>query len=145
MKKKEIQERKVLDRFKDACHDFPKGRIFKTESPDFILAVNPKYHIGIELTHLHDPAEKKNSSYKIIRITMEILDAVILKKKEKIPLYEKKKLNEIWLIITVIDPDQLPGFNLDNKLENWNFQIGFDRVFLFNLFDHKIFRLNGQE
>jgi hypothetical protein len=141
MKNKAIQERKVLDRFINAYPEFPDGRIFKTESPDFILAMTPKYHIGIELTHLHDPAGKKNTSYSAIQVTKEILDAVILKKEEKIRIYEKKKLNEIWLIITMIEPDQVPGYNLDNKMAIWQFKNGFTRVFLFNLIDDKIFRI----
>jgi hypothetical protein len=141
MKNKAIQERKVLDRFITAYPEFPKGRLFKTESPDFILAVNHRYNIGIELTYLHDPAEKNNTSYTAIQLTKEILNAVILKKEEKIPIYEKKKLNEIWLIISTIESGQMPDFNLNNKLQNWNFRNSFNRVFLFNLFEDKIFQI----
>ena len=131
-----------LDQFINAYPGFPKGRIFKTESPDFILAVNPRYNIGIELTHLHDPAEKNNSSYTPIQFTKEILQAVILKKEDKIPIYEKKNLNEIWLIITMMEQGQMPEYNLTNKLESWTFRNNFKKVFLFNLFDYKVFEID---
>ena len=143
MESKAYRERNILDHFIDAFPDFPKGRIFKTESPDFILALNAKNRIGIELTHLHDPAEKNNSSYTETQVNKEILNAVILKKEEKIPIYAKKKLNELWLIITMTDPGQMPNFNLSNKLENWNFlKNSFSKVFLFSLFDNKIFPID---
>jgi len=139
MKNKAIQERKVLDQFISTWTDFPKGRIFKTESPDFIIAVNPKYLVGIELTILHDPEGKNSTSYPSTRVTKEILEAVIMKKEDKIPLYEKKKLNEIWLIITITTREQMPDYNLDNKLSTWLFHNGFNKVFLFNLIDQKVY------
>ena len=132
----------MLDQFITAYPEFPKGRIFKTESPDFIVALNPRYKIGIELTHLHDPAEKNNTSFSAIQLTKEILHAVILKKEEKIPLYDKKKLNELWLIITTMDAVQMPDYNINNKLGIWTFNNRFTRVFLFNLFDYKIFQID---
>jgi len=141
MKRKAVNERKVLDQFISAYPEFPKGRIFKTESPDFILSVNPRYQIGIELTYLHDPSGNNHSVFTSTTVTKEILDAVIHKKEEKIPLYEKKQPNEIWLIITITDTEQLPGFNLFNKLESWTFENGFRRVFLFNLVHKKIYQL----
>ncbi len=141
MKSKAIQERKVLDQFIISYPEFPKGRISKSESPDFILAINPRYKIGIELTHLHNPAEKNNTTYTAIQLTRDILNAVILKKEEKIPIYNKKKLNELWLIIMMTEPGQMPDYNLNNKLESWTFNNSFDKVFLFNFFDNEIFRI----
>ncbi|MBL7110904.1 MAG: hypothetical protein ISS19_03065 [Bacteroidales bacterium] len=141
MENKAIHEREVLDQFISSYSEFPNGRIFKTESPDFILAVNPRYKIGIELTHLHNPAEKNNTSYSAIQLTKDILNAVILKKEEKIPIYEKKKLDELWLIITMIEPGQMPNYNLNNKLESWTFNNSFTKVFLFNFIDFKIYQI----
>ena len=49
---KEEQEFIVIKSFKDHYPDFPKGRIIKSESPDFIVRNGPKYKIGIELVQL---------------------------------------------------------------------------------------------
>ena len=39
-------------------------------------------------------------------------------------------LNQIWLLITADLNDSPVSFNLMNKLDNWNFLSGFQKVFL---------------
>ena len=102
---------------------FPKGKLIKVESPDFILQVNRKKRIGIELTRLDyllkDVTNKNELS--------GLLSILIAQKEEKLPLYQKNILSEYWLIVSVDSlkiglPEQLI---LNSK---------FDKVFLIDLF-----------
>lgn len=43
----------IFENFRQCKTDFPSGRIVNSESPDFILSLNPRNKIGIELTHLY--------------------------------------------------------------------------------------------
>jgi hypothetical protein len=51
--KKIIEEKLIMRLFIKAYVDFPKGKIIKSESPDFVLRTGPKFNTGIELTRLH--------------------------------------------------------------------------------------------
>ena len=42
------EEISILKIFSKEYSDFPKGKLVKTESPDFILKINLKKSIGIE-------------------------------------------------------------------------------------------------
>lgn len=48
----------LVDYFKEVYTDFPKGRLTENESPDFLLTVNNKFTIGIELTRLYPESGK---------------------------------------------------------------------------------------
>ena len=50
------QEELAMNRFRKLYLQFPVGDLFKTEAPDFILALPNGAHIGIEITHLHQEA-----------------------------------------------------------------------------------------
>jgi hypothetical protein len=43
----------IIDYFRSAYTDFPKGKLKASESPDFVLDISPKNKIGIELTRLY--------------------------------------------------------------------------------------------
>ena len=47
---KTSEEWVVMRFFREKCKIFPAGKLVKSESPDFILKVNRKKQIGIELT-----------------------------------------------------------------------------------------------
>jgi hypothetical protein len=50
--------------------------------------------------------------------------------------------SHLWLLITA-DLDQNPvNYNLGNKLKNWSFLSGFQKVFLFELKTLEVFELN---
>ena len=232
-----------MHHFMKAYRDFPKGKLLKSESPDFILKLNPKKTIGIELTHLHDPIEgggntkiqvssverelvdrsqqlferasprqlyasfsfredqkisrnqvqktassinrilleqivqKDNrspfsliiekdglpqciesiyllyhpeikfafwdlrKSFLMPEITEEIIYNVINEKNDKLPLYSRKKIDYFWLIIST---DQLKGISsnyITRLIDKLNFNTGFHKLFLFELFSGKIFEL----
>jgi hypothetical protein len=125
----------------------------KSESPDFILRVSPKYAIGIELTKLHGPTVNKHKThyprqivgYNAPEFNRENLEYTIDAKNEKLAYYQKKRLNQLWLLITA-DLEQSPvNYNLGNKLESWSFISGFQKVFLLELKIRKVFELNIQD
>lgn len=141
------QERIVVDLFRKNYKHFPNGKLIYRESPDFILKVKHKKSIGIEITELHarDINKKSLNLHSIdIRLINEIIIQKILDaKSEKIKLYQKKKTDQLWLIIYV-DALEGPGsYKLSNKISKWFISSGFDKVFLFELFSSKIWQLTG--
>lgn len=126
------EERLIIEYFRKSMVDFPKGRLLQSESPDFILKINPKKTIGIELTLL-DPFA---ASLK------EKIEATLQNKNEKIKLYLQKNMIAIWLIIHVDFINESKSFHVKNKLDKWIFNFDFDKVFLFDLYEKSIFQLN---
>jgi len=129
---KSIQERIVLDRFRQSYKDFPSGRIIKSESPDFLIRISPKKSIGIELTSL------SKASYNIDSTSagsfLQDLTSSLIKKEEKLAIYQKNRANEYWLVIYA-DSIEVKGLESENLLSGLNLNSGFDRIFLFELFN----------
>lgn len=145
-----LEEEYIIGLFRHEYPGFPKGKLEKTESPDFILNENPKTKIGIELTKLHGPSFKKENThfptihgYQAPELSKENIEYTISAKDEKLPLYQQKKLTQIWLLITADLNESPVSFNLNNKLDNWNFFSGFQKVFLFELKTKKVYELNA--
>jgi hypothetical protein len=145
-----MEEMLIMEHFRNEYEEFPKGKLQKSESPDFILWVSTKNAIGIELTKLHGPTvnkykthyPRKINGYSAPEFNRENLEYTIDAKNEKLAYYQEKKLNQLWLLITA-DLDESPvNYNLGNKLQNWNFRSGFQKVFLFDLKTRKVFELN---
>lgn len=135
---KSIQESIILDRFKNHYPGFPQGRILKSESPDFMLMVRDKPAIGIELTSLPSPVynlcNKNNNDF--------IRDMVhsISRKQEKLKSYRQKQADAYWLIIFA-DSIEFNGFSINGQFEAAISKNGFDRVFLFDLFEAKVWEI----
>lgn len=126
------EENLVMQFFRDNYSDFPKCRVIQSESPDFILKINPKKSIGVELTQM---APKADSLF-------ERIDASLINKNDKLRLYQKKNFQAIWLVIYTDFIAVPKSFNIRNKLENWHFSSRYDKVFLFDLFEKRAFLLN---
>lgn len=107
-------ERGVFDRFISLYPFFPKGKIEKSESPDFLLKISRKKTIGIELTSLQEP------------FVMNNFLNLLAKKEEKITLYQKKKLFQIWLLVSCTDISATEKKHCQNS----NLQSGFDKIFV---------------
>ena len=129
----------MLDRFREHYQDFPKGRIVQSESPDFILETSPKYSIGIELSALPTSSLIINNKSDLFDLVKEIHESV-QKKDEKLPLYRKHKADEYWLLL-YIDSLQDGPFNLYDRLPSTEIVNGYNRVFLFDIYDGKVFIL----
>ena len=65
----------------------------------------------------------------------------ILKKDEKLRLYQKQRLNYYWLLITTDRLRGVKSFNLPNKIMNHKFHSNFQHVFLFDLMKTNVFQL----
>jgi hypothetical protein len=133
---KKQTESTLIHLFRKHYPDFPKGSLKPTESPDFILSAAPRHKIGIELTSLHPISPGSEL------LSFENLSACLESKNDKLHLYRKKKLNEYWLVITLQDHLGWNRINLNNKLMVWDFKTEFDRVFLFNPANGKVFEMN---
>ncbi|NOZ47037.1 MAG: hypothetical protein GXO79_09680 [Chlorobi bacterium] len=134
-----LEEKEVMNLFQKSFPDFPKGKLKKSESPDFILQITPKKSIGIELTKLYNhKAIDQNYS-------LEQIKWLIHKKEEKIKLYRKKKINIIWLIITIDSENTININRLNCQLEKLFFTSLFQKVFLFETKDNKIIELVNSE
>ncbi len=145
-----MEELLIMEQFRNEYKEFPKGKLEKSESPDFIVKVTAKNAIGIELTKLHGPTvnkykthyPRKINGYTAPEFNPENLQFTITAKDEKLAYYKEKKLNQLWLLITA-DLDESPvNYNLGNKLQNWRFSSGFQRIFLLELKNQKVFELN---
>lgn len=145
-----VEEEYIIDLFRKHYSGFPKGKLLKTESPDFILKETPKTAIGIELTKLHGPDFQPQqihsagslNGYQPPEFNKENIDFTIRSKGEKLYLYRQKKLNQIWLLITADLNESPVAYNLKNKFEHWNFLTDFHKVFLFELKTRTVFELN---
>lgn len=48
-------EQVILSCFRNDFHSFPKGKLIKSETPDFILKCSPQKQIGIEISRIFKP------------------------------------------------------------------------------------------
>ena len=119
---KVAEEWTVIRYFREQYASFPKGKLVKSESPDFILKLNRKKRIGIELTRLDHAGSGA-----------ELLAELLYKKEDKLRLYKKRLLSEYWLVIFTESTD------LEEILECAGRQTSsFDKVFIFELFSGKV-------
>ena len=137
---KSIQERIILDRFKKHYPEFPKGRIIKSESPDFMLMTGSRNTIGIELTAL--PSSSYNLSKENYNDFISDMAHSISKKEKKLKIYLKKEAEAYWLIIFA-DSIELNGFNFNGHFDKRILSNGFDRVFLFELFEGQVWQIQA--
>jgi hypothetical protein len=127
---KDSEEWLVMRYFQEKYTDFPKGKLVKSESPDFVLKLNRKKSIGIELTRL-DYIINNNPD-----VWPEYLLSLIEKKEEKLRLYKKKLFAKYWLLMAV---ENVHLKDIYKHIRDYNFL--FDGVFLFDLFSGEITEL----
>jgi hypothetical protein len=132
----------ILDLFRKNYPEFPKGKLVKSESPDFIVKLGTKKMIGIEITRLHDgKLPKNNPGFPLAPLTYENILASLKIKEEKLILYRKKRIEIFWLIITV---DYIEGPK-DSRLlipfSSLQVSSSYDKIFLFDLFEKNIIGL----
>jgi hypothetical protein len=136
---KSIQEQIILDNFRKHYPEFPKGKLIKSESPDFIIKTGLKNSIGIELTSL--PSSNYHLSLENTDDFLSDLVHSISKKEQKLKIYLEKEAESYWLIIFA-DSIELNGFSLNGLFESSFSNNGFDRVFLFGLFEGRVWELD---
>lgn len=131
MPDKKEHERRIFQLFKNLIDDFPKGKVIQRESPDFLVRLNRRKVIGIELTELHGQEFYDNQGYFTHpELLFQDLGSTISSKEKKIYLYQKIRPVELWLLIHIRSFQNKLNFNYRNKLDNWDFNSSFDRIFL---------------
>jgi hypothetical protein len=240
-----MEESQLLRYFMMSYPDFPKCKIEKTESPDFILHLNRHHAIGLEMTRLfvqmgkdgvHFMPKFENEKIELIHLikqrfedefpfklsahfdfsddyydvnldlrllALEICDYMKYKlsgyspnesfftrikskrlphwlqsidimyhpenelsdwvhckvnvpadnfltsiqnsiehKERKIRLYKKRRMDKYWLLIVAECLNCASPFNINNLLERWEFRTSFHELFLFEMFEQKVYFLN---
>ncbi|PLW99378.1 MAG: hypothetical protein C0591_02900 [Marinilabiliales bacterium] len=127
---KDSEEWLVMRYFREKYTDFPRGKLVKSESPDFILKLSRKKSIGIERTRLDYIINNNPDLWPVYLISL------IEKKEEKLRLYKKKLFAKYWLLMTVEDVNLK---DIHKHIRDYNFL--FDDVFLFDLFSGEITEL----
>lgn len=133
---KAYDEQLIMHYFREVYDDFPKGKLVKRESPDFVLKISRKHSIGIEITSLHEATTGKINHFSIL---IDEIEKQIIKKNEKYSLYAKNRFREYWLIIAVDSIDLPANFNLQEKLDRMDFKSENNKVFLLDLFKSRLF------
>lgn len=139
---KKDKERKLLEVFRNHYPDFPNGKLKASESPDFILMLNRKASIGIEVTSFYPPAFfKTDENFLIHQNDEEAILNLIKSKDEKIPSYRRHLLKQLWLVV-VIDPVfHKSSFRLNIKYLRKAISTRFDKVFVL-LLPNKLFLIS---
>jgi hypothetical protein len=138
---KSIQENIILELFRKQYTGFPPGTLTKTESPDFILKTRPGKVIGIELTALPSPSYMLDENS--ILSFLDDCNHSLSKKQKKLINYRKTHANGYWLIIFA-DSIEANGYDLGNQLDKIVVDSGFERIFLFDLFNGFIWPLKNK-
>ncbi|MDZ7741140.1 MAG: hypothetical protein U5Q03_05155 [Bacteroidota bacterium] len=235
------EEKQLMLLFRDALKDFPKGKLIKSEAPDFILREAHKKKTGIELTRLHgknsekhNPLEAgskesrmvnevksisragfkkhlhvkfifnesgfeesdislyasflglylnkllekqslKNSwvlkagdklpafldtiaiayhpdfresswspakNFLLYELNREIIEHSLLLKEEKLAHYRSRDFDQYWLVLSTLHFKSSKNFHKANKLDKWKFSSSFNRIFLYELLNNKVYELN---
>jgi hypothetical protein len=113
------EERGYLDLLSRLYGEVPRGSIIPAESPDFIIRGGRKKKWGVEVTRLtrqqyHDRPDQLHSP----ELTREALTELIRMKEEKLYLYRRKNLLQIWLLMVVDGFDAADSFNIFDRKSN---------------------------
>lgn len=138
MDRKSVEEKEIITKLRKHWPGFPKGKLVKSESPDFILRLNRRKAIGIEITRMDDFYYDGSESPLIFQ--KQIL-STISRKEEKLPLYYKKVLDAYWLIITVNFGDDYTQPDMPVSADFSEMMTGFNKVLVFFLSPVKVIEL----
>jgi len=128
------QEWIIMRYFKEKYQKFPKGKLVKSESPDFQLWISTKRFIGIELTQIHQITPENHSQCILCYESAEVqVEKTVLSKEEKIRLYRSDHPHQLWLIIFA---DYSEPNSIQKIIEETQYKptiTSFDKIFLFDL------------
>ncbi len=135
-------ERGYLEQLSGVYDQVPKGRVISSESPDFILRTGRKRRMGLEFTRMtrHDEAPDPGGYFQP-ELSKEALTKVIRIKEQKLHLYRRKKLVQIWLVIVVDSFDIPDSFNIFNQITGWKIETDFDAVLLLDRSKDRVYEV----
>ena len=103
-------ERLLLDYFRECYADFPKGKIVPDESPDFIIKLNARKNLGIELTRLNPANASSPDTNEIKRILLrdEIIEQTqyLFSQSSPLNLFVKFLFSEENQIAVILKPQR---------------------------------------
>jgi hypothetical protein len=139
---KEKEERLIMDIFRDRFAGFPKGNLTKTESPDFVLRTGPKRAIGIEVTALFRPNSQQMIKGAVsLKVLKGAITDAITRKEGKLGAYRRRKLNQLWLLLTMDSANAEMGAWLSGCVGQWEIDSGFRKIYLIDWYDKQIWEL----
>ena len=94
------------------------------------------YHPALETSFW-----EQSNNLGISENVVDDIRKAILKKDEKLKIYQKQRLNYYWLLITTDRLRGVKSYNLSAKILNYIFQSQFQHVFLFDLIKSDVFQL----
>ncbi|MBN3035849.1 MAG: hypothetical protein JW861_09710 [Bacteroidales bacterium] len=118
---KDAEELEYVHLFRKIYSGFPRGRLLKSESPDFILQTGRRYAIGIEVTRMR---YDEPDTY-----VWKQMDHILDIKEEKLPLYRKKRLDNYWLLMVAV-PELAPDLNPLDQWGRHQVNTSFNRIFI---------------
>lgn len=117
----------------------PSGRIVVHESPDFLLMLNKRMAIGIELTRLAYPAGKSDLSLEWFA---QQLESTIARKSELLAKYSANpQIAAQWLVIVCDDEYYRQVHRFLERAGRLTFYHGFGRIDLLFPLSEKVVNL----
>lgn len=140
---KKREEKRCLDLLIKLYPDFPRGRIVPGESPDFIIRSTTKRKTGVELTRYTRNGDGKypGESHFHPELSRDSLVELLESKEEKLALYRKKRLDQIWLVILVSSFTHSSSVNVHNQLARWKIRSAFDSILIMDLSLEKVYEV----
>jgi hypothetical protein len=143
MEWKEQQEWLVMRYFRQNYPDLPKGKLEKSESPDFRLWTTPRRFIGIEITQAHQAGQLNTQGILHYDTVLIQINESVKAKESKLRLYRSGGPVEVWLII-FSDYSEYGAFDkVKKEFSDIVLETSFDKVFLFDLDSQQTFQLNS--
>lgn len=136
---KKLQERIILDHFISTSGLLKGWKVRDSESPDFILASGRHRTLGVELVSI--PGWSLKTDDQTAAYQKDLIESVLSAmsaKEEKLRLYQKKRLDNYWLIIWSDYLENIPDAGAWQQVFG---EQSFRRVFLFSLFQPLLIEL----
>lgn len=130
-----------MHRFREVYADFPKGKLTKSESPDFILSPARKQFIGIELTRVMPDYNEKEDEFWTPESFYGKIKAAIEAKENKLKRYKKNNFKSYWLILSSDQQNGIEALNMPNLINKLRIRSDYNKIFLFLQNKNKVFEI----
>ncbi|MFO8129306.1 MAG: hypothetical protein R6T99_05325 [Bacteroidales bacterium] len=84
---------------------------------------------------------ESKEGYQIPDLHAETLQSALQPKEKKLPLYQSGNHDQYWLIVVIDWLDRTMGLNIDNKIGKWDIRTDFDKLFLLDMGNSKLYTL----
>jgi hypothetical protein len=100
-----------------------------------------RYIEGIHLPEINASLWLNAGGFEVPALSREFIVKKIASKEKKIHLYRRKRLDSIWLLLVTDSNRRSTSFNLQNQIESWNIPSDFDKVFLLEIIEKKLYKI----